>query len=148
MNLTLRRPSLLTNFFSEAPFFGNLIDLDEDFLSPQSKLPLANVTETEKDYQIELAVPGLTRKDIKVEMDNDLLTVSAEKEEKSEEKEKKNGKITRKEYSYESFSRSFRMPEHCKSDKIEAKYDNGVLKVSVPKKEVTVSKQKKEIAVS
>lgn len=148
MNLTLRRPSLLTNFFSEAPFFGNLIDLDEDFLSPQSKMPLANVTETEKDYQIELAIPGLTRKDVKVEMENDFLTISAEKEEKSEEKEKKNGKVTRKEYSYESFSRSFRMPENCKSDKIEAKVDNGVLKVVVPKKEIAISKAKKEIAVS
>lgn len=147
MNLTVRRPSLLTDFFSDAPFFGNVIDLDEDLMVPQAKMPLANVSESEKDFQIELAVPGLTRKDFKVEMDNDLLTISAEKEVNSEEKEKKNGKVTRKEYSYESFNRYFRLPDNCKADKIEAKYDNGVLKVNIPKKEITVSKPKKEIAV-
>jgi HSP20 family protein len=80
-------------------------------------------------------------------MENDYLTISSEKEDTKEEKEKANGKVTRKEYSYESFSRSFRMPENCKADKIEARYDNGVLKVSVPKKELSVSKPKKEIAV-
>jgi HSP20 family protein len=145
MNLTVRRPSLLKDFFSDGPFFNNWVDMDTDLL-PQAKTPLANVTETEKEYQIELAVLGLTRKDFKVEIGNDTLSISAEKEEKKEEKE--NGRIERKEYSYESFCRTFQLPENSKSDKIDAKYDNGILKVVIPKKEVTLSKPKKEIAVA
>jgi HSP20 family protein len=145
MNLTVRRPSLLTDFFSDGPFFNNLVDTDLD-LMPLAKMPLANVTETNKDFQIELAVPGMTRQDFKVEIDNDVLSISAEKEDRKEQKE--NGKIQRKEYSYESFCRTFQLPENSKSDKIDAKYENGVLKVSIPKKEVTVSKPKKEIAVA
>jgi HSP20 family protein len=145
MNLTVRRPSLLTDFFSDGPFFNNLVDSDLD-LMPLAKMPLANVTETNKDFQIELAVPGMSRQDFKVEIDNDVLSISAEKEDRKEQKE--NGKIQRKEYSYESFCRTFQLPENSKSDKIDAKYENGVLKVSIPKKEVTVSKPKKEIAVA
>jgi HSP20 family protein len=145
MNLTVRRPSLLADFFSDGPFFNNLVDTDLD-LVPLTKMPLANVTETSKDFQIELAVPGMSRQDFKVEIDNDVLSISAEKEDRKEEKE--NGKIQRKEYSYESFCRTFQLPENSKSDKIDAKYENGVLKVSIPKKEVTVSKPKKEITVA
>jgi HSP20 family protein len=145
MNLTIRRPSLLTDFFSDGPFFSNLSDLDMD-LVPVTKMPMANVTETNTDFLIELAVPGMNRKDFKVEFDNGVLSISAEKEERKEEKE--NGRIQRKEYSYESFTRTFQLPENSKSDKIDAKYENGILKVSIPKKEVTVSKPKKEIAVA
>lgn len=145
MNLTVRRPSLLTDFFGEGPFFNNWVDYDVD-LFPQVKTPLANVIETNSEFQIELAAPGLTRKDFKVEVDNGMLSISAEKEEKKEEKE--NGRIERKEYSYESFCRTFTLPENSKSDKIDAKYDNGILKVMIPKKEITLSKPKKEIAVA
>ncbi|MFN7329841.1 MAG: Hsp20/alpha crystallin family protein, partial [Bacteroidota bacterium] len=97
------------------------------------------------EYQIELAVPGLQKKDFKIEMENDVLTISAEKEEEKNEKE--NG-YTRREYAYNSFSRSFTMPENFKLDKIDAKYVDGILKITVPKKEVTPMKPKKEIAVS
>lgn len=140
-------PSLLSDFFGASPFLGsNLFDVDFDLLPPRLGItvPTANISETEKEYQIELAAPGLTKKDFKIETDNGVLTVSAEKEEKSESK---NG-YTRTEYSFNSFSRSFTLPDNSKPDNINAKYEDGVLKLTVPKKEVTPVKPKKEIAIS
>jgi HSP20 family protein len=136
----------LSDFFGASPFFTpNLFDVDLDLpLRLGSNVPRANISETSKEYQIELAAPGLTKKDFKIETDNGVLTISAEKEEKTETK---NG-YTRTEYSYNSFSRSFTLPENSKPDNINAKYEDGILKLTVPKKEVTVSKPKKEIAVS
>lgn len=142
-------PTLLTDLLDTNRFFdSDLLDLDSDFLMPTrvlGKIPSVNITERDKDFLIELAAPGLTKKDFKVELDNDMLSISAEKEEKREEKE--NGS-TRKEFSYNSFCRSFRLPENSKAEKIEAEYENGILKIEIPKKEMTISKPKKAIAVS
>jgi HSP20 family protein len=153
MNGLLRRneglfPSLFDDFLRPSPFLGSsLFDVDFDTLPARVgfNVPSANITESEKEYLIELAAPGLTKKDFKVEMDNDVLTISAEKK---EEKKEGNGGYSRREYSYNSFSRSFTLPENCKSDKIDAKYEDGVLKLTLPKKEITPVKAKKEIAVS
>lgn len=109
------------------------------------KVPSANITESDKDYKIEVAAPGLEKKDFKIELENKVLTISSEKE---EEKKEENENYKRREFSYSSFSRSFQLPEDVLSDKIDAKYENGILKLSVPKKEVTVSKPKQEIKVS
>lgn len=126
---------------------SGLFDLDTDLLPARLgvTVPSANVIETEKEYRVELAVPGLTKNDFKIEMENNLLTVSAEKEEEKNEKEKG---FTRREYSFNSFSRSFTLPENMMAEKIDAKYEEGVLKIFVPKKEVTPQKPKKEITVS
>lgn len=153
MNGLLRRseglfPSLFDDFLRPSPFLGsNLFDVDFDTLPARVgfNVPSANITESEKEYLIELAAPGLSKKDFKVEMDNDVLTISAEKK---EEKKEGNGGYSRREYSYNSFSRSFTLPENSKSDKIDAKYEDGVLKLTLPKKEITPIKAKKEIAVS
>ncbi|MGZ3920847.1 MAG: Hsp20/alpha crystallin family protein [Bacteroidia bacterium] len=110
-----------------------------------SAVPSVNIAESEKDFAIELAAPGLEKKDFKVEVDNGILTVSSEKE-REEEEERKN--YRRKEYSYKSFSRSFDLPENSIPDKIDAHYENGILKLTLPKKEVTISKPKKEIKVA
>jgi len=142
-------PSLVTDLLDTERFFDtDLLDLESDLLFPstsRSIIPSANITERDKDYLIELAAPGLSKKDFKVELENHTLSISSEKEEKHEEEE--NG-ISRKEFSYNSFCRSFRLPENSKADKIEAEYENGVLKIEIPKKEITVSKPKKEITVS
>ncbi len=141
-------PSMLTDVLGVSPFLGpSLFDVDFDMLPARIgfNVPSANVKETEKSYHIELAAPGLAKKDFKVEADNGVLTISSEKE---EEKKEGSGGYTRKEYSYNSFSRSFTLPENSKTDKIDAKYEDGVLKVTVPKKELTPVKAKKEIAVS
>lgn len=110
-----------------------------------AKVPSVNITESDTEYKIELATPGLEKKDFKIEMENKVLIISSEKE---EEKKEENENYRRREFSYSSFSRSFQLPEDINADKIDAKYENGILKLSVPKKEVTVSKPRKEIKVS
>lgn len=141
-------PSRIRDFFGPNGFFdSDIIDLNNDLLDfdVTSAIPSVNVVESDRDFRLELAAPGLERKDFKIEADDHMLTISAEKK---EEKKEKNERYSRREYSYNSFSRSFQLPENTIADKVEAKYENGVLNVSIPKKEVTVSKPKKEIQVN
>ncbi|OFY87409.1 MAG: hypothetical protein A3F72_04195 [Bacteroidetes bacterium RIFCSPLOWO2_12_FULL_35_15] len=141
-------PSLVSDLLDTETLLPNVFDLDEDLLNFSGRslmIPSANIIESEKDFRIELAAPGLERKDFKVEVDNGILTITGEKEE--EEKEEK-GNYRRREYSYNSFNRSFALPENSLPDKIEAKYDNGILHVMLPKREATISKTVKEIKVS
>lgn len=107
-------------------------------------VPAVNITETKDNYQVSLAVPGLKKDDFKIDVDGNMLTISSEKEETSEEKEKK---FTRKEYNYSSFSRSFTLPDEVNKEKIEAKYENGVLKLVLPRKEEAKKTTAKQIAV-
>jgi HSP20 family protein len=107
-------------------------------------VPAVNITEQKNEYKVELAVPGMKKDDFKIDVDGNMLTISSEKEESSEEKEKK---FTRKEYSYSSFSRSFTLPEEINLDKIEAKYEDGVLRLSLPRKEEAKISSAKHIAV-
>lgn len=134
-------PTLVNDFFD-----GDLFDLGGDFLKRGAKFnPSVNVSETDKDFKIEVAAPGLEKKDFKVEVDSGILTISAEKEEETKE-EKKN--YSRREFSYNKFSRSFQVPDNSMPEKIDAKYENGILNIVLPKKEVTLSKAKKEIKVA
>jgi HSP20 family protein len=124
--------------------------LDANFELPSltklgTTIPTVNVSETPKEYKIEMAAPGLDRKDFKIEVENHCLCISAEKEEEKKEKE---NDYTRREYSFNSFSRSFNLPEDVKESNIDAKYENGVLKVSVPKMKETPVKIARTIAVS
>jgi HSP20 family protein len=125
----------------------NILDFNGDVFNwPTLKnLPSVNVTETPKDFTIEVAAPGLERKDFKVEVENGMLNISSEKK---EEKEEKGKNWLRKEFSYNQFCRSFQVPDNILADKIDAKYENGLLKVVLPKKEITAAKPKKEIKVS
>ena len=107
--------------------------------------PAVNITEGKSGYNLELAAPGLQKKDFKIDVNGNLLTISAEKEEKKEEK--KDEKYTRKEYNYSSFSRSFTLPEEVQQDKIEASYDGGILKLALPKNEKATEKNHKAITI-
>jgi HSP20 family protein len=109
------------------------------------EIPSVNIVENSEDFRIELAAPGLEKKDFKIEVDNGILTISAEKEQ--EEKEEKDN-YRRREFSYQNFSRSFDIPENSNADKLEAKYANGILTLTLPKKEITPARPKKEIKVS
>jgi HSP20 family protein len=126
---------------------NNFFDFESDF--PTSRLginvPTANIEETPREYLIELAAPGLERKDFDVKVENQTLIVSAERE---EEKENKKGKYSRKEYSFNSFCRSFRLPDDVKEDNIDAKYESGVLKISIPKVKESPVAPAKKVAVS
>jgi HSP20 family protein len=107
-------------------------------------VPAVNITEQKDDYLVSLAAPGLKKEDFKIDVDGNMLTISSEKEDSREEKDKK---FTRKEYSYSSFSRSFTLPEEINKEKIEARYEDGVLKISLPRREEAKKPSAKHIAV-
>lgn len=140
-------PAVMTDLFDTGRFLSpSIFDFDGDSgIESSVMIPDVNVTENDKDFRIEIAAPGLERKDFKVEVDHDILTISAEKEEQKRE-ERKNYK--RREFSYSSFSRSLALPENSKPDKIDAKYENGILRLTLPKKEISISTPKKEIKVA
>lgn len=143
MSLTVRKKSSLPSAMSDwlSPISSlwdhDFFDSDLGFFNRRLgiSVPSANVSETPKAFMLELAAPGLKRDDFKLEVENHTLTVSAEKRE--EKKDEKNG-YSRQEYSFDSFSRSFTLPEHVKETDINASYADGVLKITVPKiKETT-----------
>lgn len=109
-------------------------------------VPAVNVSETENEFKLTIAAPGLEKEDIKVDTFDDILTISAMKE--KEEKEETNGRFNRLEYNFNSWSRSFTLPENCDAVKINAEYKNGELKIILPKKEVKEPKRVKHIAVN
>ncbi len=103
-----------------------------------STAPAVNVIETDKEYKVEIAAPGLTRDDFKIDINEDNeLTVSMEKKvEKNEESEKEGKKHTylRREFSYSSFRQRMILPDNVNVDNIDAKMENGVLTIDIPKK--------------
>ena len=150
--LTLSRRSLLPAFsgdlFEPGSFLTpRILGRDGDFFDFDfaNFMPSVNIIENTKEFMIEMAAPGLKKSDFKVNVLNGMLTISTEK--KVETKEEFEN-YTCREFSYKSFSRSFRLPENCFPDKIDAKYENGILHLAIPKKEVTpVTKLTKEIKV-
>lgn len=135
-------PSLLNDFFTDDWFDSSLAN----WKSTGATLPAVNIRETNDDFRIEVAAPGMNRDNFKVELDNNVLTISSQREDDREEKE---GAYTRREFSYQSFQRSFRLPENkVEGDKIAARYTDGILQVTVPKKEDARIKPAKQIAVS
>ena len=148
MTLVVKRngnmfPRIMNDIFETSPFFGtDVLDANMDF---SVQAPSVNIIENNKEFKVELAAPGLSKKDFKIEIENRVLSISSEIEEEREEEDEN---YKRREFSYNSFSRSFQLPEDVLADKIDAKYEGGILKLNIPKKEVTVSKPKKEIKVS
>jgi HSP20 family protein len=126
-------------------FFGNNW-LNERFnYGITSTRPAVNLIEAEKEYRIELAAPGLSKKDIKIDLHKNILTISCQKEETKEENE---DQFMRKEFSYSSFERSFTLPETVDANKISADHSNGILQVHIPKRPEAVEKGPKQIAIS
>jgi HSP20 family protein len=138
-------PSLSSDLLEGTFLSPRLFDFDSDLWNGGLMGPAANISETNTEYKIDLSVPGLKKDDFKIEVDNGTLTVSCEKE---EEKKDDNKKYKRREYSYNSFSRTFQLPENVKDDQINAKYENGLLCLTIPKKETSISKPKKQIQIS
>lgn len=138
-------------------FTGNpLIDrfLDNDFFDWNAKnysktnttLPAVNVKENDERFAIELAVPGFDKTDFKVEVHNDTLSISSEREE-SAETTNESEHYTKREFSYQSFCRSFNLPQTADSERIDANYENGILIVSIPKKEEAKPKSPRAIEI-
>jgi HSP20 family protein len=134
-------PSIFDDFFSDSylPRF-----FDVDFWNYNRNIPAVNVEEDDKEYRIEVAAPGLEKEDLKVTVNDGVLTISSEKK---VEKEDKNDSYIRREFGYTSFCRSFTLPEEVEADKISAKHKNGILNISIPKAETTV-KLTKDIKIA
>jgi len=121
----------LTNGFFDEFFNRNIGEFMGSDI--QTSNPAVNVTETPEAFQVELAAPGYNKQDITLNIEDSHLRVSAKREAKSEESEK--GRFLRREFRYESFSRSFKLPNTVNQDSISAVYENGILNIVLPKKE-------------
>lgn len=146
MTLAKRSENFLPSMFDRI-FNNDLMDWGtSNFSSPNTTLPAVNVKETDDDYILEVAAPGMTKKDFKVNLQNNVLTISSEKQ---EEKDETDDNYTRKEFSYQAFQRSFTVPgSDVESDKISATYSDGILSVKLPKREEVKPKPAREIKIS
>ena len=132
-------PSLFNDFF-EGMFNNDLMNREM-----MRYVPSVNIAERKDDFRIELAAPGYTREDFKVEHESGVLTISSEKK---QEKSDNDDRYTRQEFSYASFKRTFSLPEYVDAEKISAEYKNGLLMLAIPKKEEAKQKPVREIKIS
>lgn len=138
--LSEKMPSFFDDFFRP---WNEVFD-SGSFWGRVMTMPAVNITENKDNYLVALAVPGMKKDDFKIDVDGNMLTISSEKEENKEDKEKR---FTRREYSYYSFSRSFTLPEEVNKEKIEAVYEDGILKLTLPRREEARKATAKKIAV-
>ncbi len=139
---TSSRSSLFDNGWMEK-FLNAPLDEFFTFGGKVLNMPAVNVSETEKEYKLSIAAPGLEKQDFKIEVIDDMLTISAEKE-----KEEKNGRYNRREYNFSSWSRSFTLPEDCNAAKVEASYKNGELSINIPRTAARQIKHVKQIQIN
>lgn len=133
----------------QAPFFPSLIDdfinQDWNLKTPSSTtLPAVNIKDLEAQFEIELAVPGMKKSDFEIEVEDGLLSISSSLE---EEQVTEKGKFTRREFSYNSFKRTFTIPESVDPSNIEAQYSDGVLQLRLPKRKEALRQPKKLIKI-
>ncbi len=133
-------------FFDDSlfDFFGKDSRFNDSFFKKEM-MPAVNIKETEKAYEIEAVLPGLKKEEINVSVDKGVLSISGESK---AEKETKEEKYTRKEFSYSSFNRSFTLPENITDEDVSAKYEDGILKLAVAKKGEQLPPAKKQIQVN
>lgn len=140
--------------FNNGGLMPDFFDLTRDWLdwnnsnfsSTSSSIPAVNIRETSDSFEVEMAAPGMTKKDFRIELDNNLLTISSEKKQENEQKE--GDRYTKREFSYQSFQRSFTLPKNVvDDDKIRARYEDGVLRLSIPKKEEAKPRPPKQIEI-
>lgn len=128
-------------------FFDTLFGkdfFDYNFNSSVANVPATNIKETKDEYTLQLAAPGMKKSDFKIEVNNNVLTISSETE---TSKEEKNEGYTRKEFSYHSFSRSFNLPQTVNKDAITASYTDGLLNISIPKRDEAKEKPSRLIDI-
>lgn len=137
-------PSIFNDFFRP---WESLFDFNGGGLTSNLRplsMPAVNIVEQKDSYEVSLAAPGMKKDDFNIDVEGDTLFISAEKK---EEKEEKDEKYTRKEFNYSSFSRSFTLPDSVIKDKIDATYDNGLLRLVLPKTDEAKKASSKHISV-
>lgn len=138
--------------FTGNPLIDRFFDTDlfdwtsKNYSRTNTTLPSVNVKESDNEFSIEVAAPGFDKTDFKIEVHNDVLTVSSEKQTENETKDESE-RYTKREFSYQSFSRSFSLPLTADGDKVEAVYDKSILTVSIPKKEEAKPKAPRAIEI-
>ena len=134
---------LFDDFFNADLFNWN----NSNYSNTNTTIPAVNIKETAENYEVEVAAPGMTKNDFKVELDGNMLTISSERINQKEESD--NERYTRKEFSYQSFQRNFTLQKNVvDTDKIQAKYENGLLHLLIPKKEEAKQKPPRLIQIS
>jgi HSP20 family protein len=134
-----------SRFFNDF-FDKDLLDWsDKHFSNTNTTLPAVNIKESDNGFEVEMAVPGMSKNDFQINLENNTLCISSEK--KSENENKESG-YSRKEFSYQSFSRSFSLPDSADEGSIKAKYENGILMISIPKREEAKPKPPRAISIS
>ena len=144
----------LVKFKNSLPGFPFLMDsvMGKDFFdfvtnsADGTSLPAVNIRENSDAFIVEMAAPGMSREDFKIRLEDNTLIISSEKGTRQEENNTR-GQYTRKEFSYQSFQRSFTLPRSAEREQITASYTDGILKITVPKKEEAKVKPPKEIQV-
>jgi HSP20 family protein len=140
VRFTNQLPSLIDRFMNDDLFDWTF----RNFSETNTTLPSVNIKEANDGFVLEMAAPGLDKNDFKLEVKDHVLSISSEKVgEELEEGEE----FTHKEYSYQSFVRSYTLPDNVEEDKIEAKYENGILNVFIPKKEEAKKKPVRQISI-
>ena len=142
VRFTNQLPGLFDHFFDNDLFDWS----NRNYSTTNTTLPAVNIKEGKDGFEVEMAAPGLEKKDFKIELNGDMLTISSEKKVEKETKEEEH--FSKREFSYQSFSRTFTLPNTVDEEKINAKYQNGILKVFIPKKEEAKPKPAKKIAIS
>lgn len=141
MSLTKRNevmfPALMNEIFRPDWFGGTQ--------NARTAVPAVNIKENQENFELELFVPGRSKDELIIEIDDSILTISSETK---EEKEETKDNFTRREFTLSSFKRAFTLPETVATDKIEASYNEGILKFNLPKKEEALPKPKRKIELS
>lgn len=131
--------------------FNDLFDMDNFFSSNivnreiMPNVPAVNVKEDENEFQVQVAAPGFEKQDLNISLENEVLTISAEKK---DEKDEESENFKRREFNYTSFARTFKLPTTVKEEEIKAEYKDGILTLNIPKKEESKKLLKKKISVN
>lgn len=149
MKILKRNNNMLNNF---PTLFDDFLNRDifnwglTNFSDTNTTIPAVNIKETPDNYEVEMAAPGMTKKDFRVQLEGNTLTISSERATEKEEKE--DVRYTSREFSYQSFSRTFNLQKDVvDTENIQAKYEDGVLHLLIPKKEQAKQKQPKLIEI-
>ncbi len=135
---TLIKSSTVPSFRALSEDFWNNENLFDYAFLRKETLPAVNIKENEDHFEIEVAAPGFQKKDFKIDVQNGILNISAETSEREVEE---GNNYTRKEFSYSAFNRSFTLPENINEEKVNAKYENGLLSLKLNKVEVKQPKK-------
>ena len=136
-------PLLFDDFFNRDFFDWGL----SNYSDTNTTVPKVNIKETKDNFEVEVAAPGMNKSDFKVQLDGNMLTICSEKSSQREDNNE-DEKYSRQEFSYQSFQRSFSLPKDVvDADKIQAKYENGLLHLVIPKKEEAKQKPPKQIQI-